>query len=535
MNAWYHHLFLAILSGILLSISWPVNGIPFLVFFAFIPILYIGYSIQKTCMSRCGLRFFAHIYLAFFLWNLFTTYWIFFSSPEGAYLAILVNALLMALIWVLYFYTYKVLGKKVGYISLIAYWLAFEFLHLDWDLSWPWLMLGNVFASRVEVIQWYEWTGNTGGTIWILIVNISLLELFLSISEKRFIPRQLILPLLLIMVPIMYSLLRYYTYEEKKDPISVVLVQPNIDPWDKFGGIPAAQQFQHLMSLGLSKADSLSDYVITPETSVFPYGVWDHELMQTQEYNFLKAITNRWHNLHFIVGISHLQIFEPGADVPSTAEKFHNKDLYYDDHNSALQIDFYHDYQIYHKSKLVPGPEMMPFAQILKPVQYKLFGKLGGQIGDMGTQKDRTVFYNSVRDIYAAPVICYESIYGGFITEYIRKGAAFISISTNDAWWGDSPGYKQLLAYTRLRAIETRRSIARAANTGISCFINQRGDILQPTRFWTDDVVKGEINLNHQLTFYVRYGDYLGRIAVLTSSLILVYAFIRAFLNKRNA
>ncbi|MBW7936400.1 MAG: apolipoprotein N-acyltransferase, partial [Flavobacteriales bacterium] len=144
MNAWYHHLFLAILSGILLSISWPVNGIPFLVFFAFIPILYIGYSIQKTCMSRCGLRFFAHIYLAFFLWNLFTTYWIFFSSPEGAYLAILVNALLMALIWVLYFYTYKVLGKKVGYISLIAYWLAFEFLHLDWDLSWPWLMLGNV-------------------------------------------------------------------------------------------------------------------------------------------------------------------------------------------------------------------------------------------------------------------------------------------------------------------------------------------------------------------------------------------------------
>jgi apolipoprotein N-acyltransferase len=208
--------------------------------------------------------------------------------------------------------------------------------------------------------------------------------------------------------------------------------------------------------------------------------------------------------------------------------------LYYDDHNSAIQIDLRAGYQIYHKSKLVPGPEMMPFAEVLKPLQHKLFGKLGGLIGDMGTQKERTVFTSGKDYMKAAPVICYESIYGEFVSEYVRNGATFISVSTNDAWWGDSPGYKQLLAYTRLRAIETRRSIARSANTGISCFINQRGDILQPTKFWTADAVSGTIHANTILTFYTRHGDYLGRLSVLFGAMMILFTYIRGFLKKKK-
>lgn len=534
MNKWYIHTLLALLSGILLSAAWPANGFPFLTLIAFIPLLWIEDQLSCSDVKRKGWKLLGHTYLAFFVWNLFTTYWIYFSSPEGAYVAILLNAFLMACIWVLFQKTKRVLGTQRGYIGLITYWLAFEFLHFDWDLSWPWLHLGNAFANYPQTVQWYEYTGALGGSLWVLISNILAYRVLKNILSKKAYILIGVSWFLLIIIPIIFSLLRYANYVEDKKPIRIVLVQPNIDPWDKFGGISPGQQFENILQLALSKIDSTTDYLITPETSIFPYGVWDHELIYSQEYLRLKELTNKYPNLHIIAGISHLQVYEPGPDVPSTAEKFRNKDLYYDDHNSAIQIDRRAGFQIYHKSKLVPGPEMMPFAEVLKPIQHKLFGKMGGQIGDMGTQKERTVFSGTKENLKAAPVICYESIYGEFVSEYARNGATFISVSTNDAWWGDSPGYKQLLAYTRLRAIETRRSIARSANTGISCFINQRGDVLQPTKFWTADAVSGTINANDALTFYTRHGDYLGRLSVLFGIMLIVFTYIRGFLRKKK-
>ena len=125
---------------------------------------------------------------------------------------------------------------------------------------------------------------------------------------------------------------------------------------------------------------------------------------------------------------------------------------------------------------------MMPFASILKPLE-KFALDMGGSIGSLGVQEESSVFESSIHDIVVAPVICYESIYGEYVSSYILKGAQLIFIMTNDGWWEDTPGYHQLLAYARLRAIENRRSIARSANTGISCFINQRGDILQRTEW----------------------------------------------------
>src|SRR5207247_2436074 len=108
---------------------------------------------------------------------------------------------------------------------------------------------------------------------------------------------------------------------------------------------------------------------------------------------------------------------------------------------------------------------------------------LGGTSGSLGMQKERTVFKtqstinNPQSAIFIAPAICYESIYGDFLSAYIRNGAEFIAVITNDGWWGDTPGYIQHENYARLAAIEFRRDIARSANTGISCFINQKGDI----------------------------------------------------------
>jgi apolipoprotein N-acyltransferase len=131
-------------------------------------------------------------------------------------------------------------------------------------------------------------------------------------------------------------------------------------------------------------------------------------------------------------------------------------------------------------------------------------------------------------------VICYESIYGDFVREYILNGADLIFIITNDGWWDDTPGYRQHLLYGRLRAIEMRRSIARSANTGISCFINQRGDILQKTGWWNKTAIKGTLNKNEEITFYARTGDTIGRVFSFLAVFLFLIARVKKFFSGRK-
>jgi apolipoprotein N-acyltransferase len=150
---------------------------------------------------------------------------------------------------------------------------------------------------------------------------------------------------------------------------------------------------------------------------------------------------------------------------------------------------------------------------------------MGGSSGSLGSQDEPSVF--RINDsLTVAPVICYESIFGEYVSRYVRKNANLITIITNDGWWQDSPGYRQHMMYAVLRAIETRRFIARAANTGISCFILPNGSVLSPTPYWKSAAIKSAFNSEKELTFYTRYGDYLGRAAVFAGLLLLVLSII---------
>lgn len=157
---------------------------------------------------------------------------------------------------------------------------------------------------------------------------------------------------------------------------------------------------------------------------------------------------------------------------------------------------------------------------------------LGGTTGSLGYQESPSVFKSE--KITAAPVICYESVYGDYVGDYIRKGANVICIMTNDGWWDDTPGYRQHCQYARLRAIEHRRSIARSANTGISCFINQKGEISQPTEWWVSACIKQEINLNNELTFYTQQGDLLGRCSFIGAAFFLVITFLGQLFKRKK-
>ncbi|HEY0769806.1 MAG TPA: apolipoprotein N-acyltransferase, partial [Sphingobacteriaceae bacterium] len=188
--------------------------------------------------------------------------------------------------------------------------------------------------------------------------------------------------------------------------------------------------------------------------------------------------------------------------------------------------------QFYHKSKLVPGVEQLPFSSalsFLKPV----FAAFGGSSGGFGSQDKPSVFY-SQSGIGAAPVICYESIWGGYVADYVQQGAQFIAIITNDGWWGNTSGKDQHMQYAKLRAIESRRWVARSANTGISAFINQRGDVVQKTSWWQEDALKQDINLNDELTFYVKSGDYIAYAGCAGSGIFSVLLLIALFKKQHR-
>jgi apolipoprotein N-acyltransferase len=118
-------------------------------------------------------------------------------------------------------------------------------------------------------------------------------------------------------------------------------------------------------------------------------------------------------------------------------------------------------------------------------------------------------------------------MYGEYINEYVRNGAQFLAIITNDGWWNNSPGHKQLLSYSKIRAIESRRDIARSANTGISAVINKRGDVLKTIGYNESGVINSSINLSNQITFYVKYGDYIYRIALFFFLIIVLFYFTK--------
>lgn len=547
-------LLLALLSGILFFLGWPPFGFTFILFFAFVPLLYIenAFSTGETNARRTFL--FGLSFVTFFIWNAATTFWVCNASIGGGVMAILANSFIMSAV----FWIFHVVKKRFVAVTAAApatanwlfviFWLAYEFFHHRWDLTWPWLGLGNAFSDNPTWIQWYEYTGTPGGSLWVLALNLMIFEWL------RGNPKMIYGIVGTILFPIIISFSMYYSYSEIENPVNIVIVQPNIDPYsEKFYGMNFEEQLNKMLALAKQKTDSSTDYLVFPETALTEE-IWETELEQTSSVHILKEFVKSYPKLKIIIGASTWHLYQEGEKLSVTARKFKKQDGYYDAFNTAFQIDNSDSIQVYHKSKLVPGVERMPYPAVFGFLE-DLSINLGGTAGSLGTQEERTVFRalprpsplgrekekqkvppdsENLGGAAVAPVICYESIFGEYVGEYIRNGATLIFIITNDGWWGDTPGYKQHLIYGRLRAIETRRSIARSANTGISCFINERGDISQATEWWKTAVIKASINGNSEKTFYVKHGDIIGRVCFYVSVLLIIIYFLPLFLFRKK-
>lgn len=528
--------FLPVISGLLLTFSWPERGFPLLSVIAFVPLLFLEDIKRKDPVStRIGV--FWMVFPAFFIWNTLTTWWIYNATLIGAVIAVLLNTFCQSLMFWLFHFTRKSLKRgSHGYIALIFFWITFEFIHHHWDLNWPWMTLGNAFAAYPEWIQWYEYTGAFGGSLWVLILNI----LVFKALQLTFGPGKLKITsiewggiFLLLLAPIVTSYIIYANYEEKKAPIDVVAVQPNFDPYTEQYEVGSDIAINRGSKLALSKADSTTDFFIFPESMVQPNfaessRIWENDLKDHPTIDqFRSQLIIPYPNARVIAGYSTSKAYMSEEEITPTAREFTGGSGHYDNFNTAVLITKGTELQLYHKSRLTPGVEMMPFPWLLKP-----FGEialdLGGTLGALGTDKERTPFF--INDtLKIATIICYESAFGEFVNGFIKNGANAIFVITNDGWWGNTAGHRQHMLFSVIRAIETRRSVARSANTGISCFVNQRGDISERTPYWEQDVIKGTINANDKITFYVQNGDYIARGCVLGAIILLLIGIVFHF------
>ena len=519
-------------TGFLLACSWPVNGFTPLIFISLIPILYVEDLISKDSLGKKNLRLFFYSYIAFLAWNISTTWWIVNSTLPGAIFANLVNSSFYSIILLLYSRVKRKIDFKAGALFFITFWIAFEKFHLNWEFSWPWLNLGNVFSERINWIQWYEFTGIFGGSLWVLTSNILLFNLIRKYSSfkdpRRFYIR--IFPrLIFICIPIIISFLVSQKIE-LGEKFKVLITQPKIDPWDTKpkSNLDYYEIFKDLTNQELSTNEY--DFVITPETYFSEgYGENIDYFKYSKLHDSLSYLLNDFRDTNLISGIQFYKLYQNQIEKPSKTANLVREKLWIDYYNSSINFSADKDFEFNHKSKLVVGTEYMPLKSLLEPILGTIMVDLGGSVVSKGTQhkSERKIFKHSKKDLKTVPIVCYETIYGEYVADYVNLGANFITIISNDAWWGDTPGHRHLLSYARLRAIENRRYVIRSANSGVSTIINENGKYDTALPYDEKGILSGVAYTIDKRTFYSKNGDYIARICILLSVLLLLISFSR--------
>lgn len=538
------YVLLTLISAMLLSISWPTYGIPFFIFFALVPLLMMEHGVSKfSKFNRKSWVVFGLSYLCFIIWNIVTTGWLYGSkNPDGSHsmmavlIPILANSFLYSLVFQCYHWYKNAQGSYWGLAFFVAIWMSFEKFHMNWELTWPWLNLGNVFSDYPELIQWYDTLGATGGSFWILLINVLIfytIRVFEAGRKRKDLIRNSSIVALLIILPMIISLVKFNNFNEKPiGQVNVLMLQPALDPYAEKYSKDSVTIVKELLALAEQNTKGKIDYYIAPETAIPGRGsISETAFEKSILLNDVKDFLAKHPGSVFTTGISSHRFYKSDKNLPKEAYQL-NPQLWVESYNSAVQIVPNQKVEIYHKGKLVPGVEIFPYMSVLKPLLGDAMIDLGGTVASLGIDEERVAFSNPFNKGKIAPIICYESIYGEFVTDYVKKGANFLAIVTNDSWWGVTEGHKQLLSYAKLRAIETRREIARSANSGISAHINAKGEILEDTFYGDQTALFAKVNLYDNETFYVKAGDLLSRFSLFSLGFLLFYFLIKQFQKK---
>lgn len=537
----------SILAGVLLGVSFS----PFNIALLTIPGFMLLFRIADRCLSMREVMYFT--FPGFLVWNIIGTYWLTWATPAGGVAAIVANAILMTIPFGIIHLIRRAGLRLISAAFLSAMtWVAYEYLHLHWDLAWPWLMVANAFANFPILVQYITFTGPLGISFWV-IFSAALLQLpryltdeptaeqALAEAEKaesdssdstteapvnvslkgsytifqRFNP----IYLALIFAFPLFSTAQFFLYNEKPvDVIEVVVAQPNYDSYLPDAGYDdTSVALNELVALTASVVSDSTRAIFWPENAIMiPIFGTGTRYPVGQLLNY----ASNW-SAPIISGATWYRYYE--EDEIPVVHRVNAAGNPFNVYNAAIGFMPDGELKFYEKAKLVPIVERFPFIDLLGHWENRWFD--WGSLSGYGRGTEMVNF--PVAGTSSPALVCYDSVFPGWVRESVFQGAGFITVVTNDGWWGDTSGHIQHFDFARLRAIENRRAVVRSANNGISGLIDSRGTVLARTDYWVQTALALQVPVHEELTFYTRYGDWLGVLSIIFTVIAILWSPIR--------
>ncbi len=521
------NLILTILSGLLLGLSFPPLKLGFLAYIALVPMLILVNRVKSYLQL---LRF---SYLGLLIFHIISLYWIggWTSKTDpfmmiGSVALILVHPFFYWLPIVFYYFIRKHLGNRTAYFAFPFLWNSLEYLRSVDETAFPWLTLGNTQSYYLPLIQVTSIIGVYGLSFIIVLINVLF---YIAYKNFRYESFRFTLNKLSIIIIILISLFIYgkvilndAIYDGKK--IKVGVIQPDFDPWEKWDG-EVDNQIDVYLQLSDSAYQKGAELIVWPESALPVYLLSGNYPAQVQRIrDFTKS-----KNVAIATGLPliHFYFSKEQAKVDSKISR--DSSYYYDTYNGVvLFLPDSDTIQEYGKMNLVPFAERAPYLRYLPFLGDLIKWSVG--ISNWSVWDKQTIFRDKSREndsVKFSAVVCYESIFPSFTSEFVKNGAQFLVVVTNDSWYGRSSGPYQHKEYSVFRAIENRRWIVRSANGGISCIIDPFGRTIVESKLFERTYLVGDIYLNDDLTYYVQYRDVISYFSIFVSLIFILMTTLK--------
>jgi apolipoprotein N-acyltransferase len=431
---------------------------------------------------------------------------------------------------ILSFYPYFLRSKKKHfyYLYFIVAWITGEYIQTFFSICTPFYNLGNFLGIHPILIQWYEFTGSFGGTLWILSINILIYELVLSIIGRReAIIRKLVFLLIIIFLPIIISLLIFSTYIEKGEKHEVLIIHPNTDCFLEKYKMNVNELIDHYLEIINTQITDNTSYAILPETALTNCG-WVHQLNGNLIFDRFYQKMEKHKSLKLVSGAITFEEGNIQSDKSSNLRFSKKNNCWYRTYNSAIMLENGHPVQIRTKQELVPFQEYAPFSQFLPKIK-----PVGIEFNFSSRKVNQDIFISSKNE-RVSTIICYEIAYGKLFSKYARMDAEAFFVILNEGWYNNLQVSRQFVCLASIRAIENRRDIAYSSNMGISCYINQKGNILQSLSEKQADCIRTNIFFNKKKTVYCYFGDYIGFLSLVILLIMFLCLVISEQCNKTH-
>ena len=491
----FSNYFLSLLSGIIIGLAYLPYKLGFLSYIGFIPIFHIWSNNNSSKNGRFGFIF-------GFTYNIISNYWIAYNSGtviNVAIFSLIITVIYLAFFWCALGFTVGILKHKINSF----FYLPFLVVLLEWvrgigPLGYSWGNLALTQTDYTSLIQCIEY----GGThiISFLIISINIFFYF-GIIKKRI--SYIFFNLLLILGLYITGTARIKMFNYSNNmSINVAVIQPNVDPNEKWDYSSRIQTINFMDSLHTIAVSLNPELIIFPETALPAY----LRLNKSVRSKIQSKVDNS--RIPVLIGTVD-RIFDNDG-----------KKIYY---NSSMYLKPNRDFEVYSKIHLVPFAEYDLLPNLIHPLE-KL--NLNIDRGVFKPGKDYKVFKDE--GFCFSNLICFESSIPNITRKFVDKGAQFITIQANDGWLGTSAGPYQHFELARLRAIENRIFIIRSSNTGISGVISPNGEVIKKIPLGVQSVFIEKINLVNKGSYYSIYGDIFAKIC---TAILLIMIFIRCVLK----